>query len=273
VSGFDLGERVVVPHHVACGSCALCRRGADTKCEDFLENLMSPGGFSTKVLIRPRAVSRAVFRVPDAVSDAQASFIEPSACVLRGIRKAELEPTEGCAAVLGAGTMGQLHLLVLRAARPGVEVVVCDPMEERQQDARRLGAAAVCAPEDLEATISRVSGGVGSDAVFDTVGGAGPLQAGLSSTRPGGVVVLFAHAREGEVAGFELNPFFKAERRVVATYSGGLDEQARMAELIFSGTLDPAPLVSHRMPLSRFNEAVELSMNRQAYKILVEPDP
>src|SRR5258706_11921070 len=54
-AAFGLGERVVVPHHVACGVCALCLRGSDTMCDTFRENLLVPGGFSEPLLVRERA--------------------------------------------------------------------------------------------------------------------------------------------------------------------------------------------------------------------------
>lgn len=45
VTALEIGDRVVAPHHVACGRCGLCRRGSRTLCSVFKENLMSPGGF------------------------------------------------------------------------------------------------------------------------------------------------------------------------------------------------------------------------------------
>ncbi|NIR61170.1 MAG: alcohol dehydrogenase catalytic domain-containing protein, partial [Gammaproteobacteria bacterium] len=57
VSGFRDGDRVAVPHHVACGNCALCRRGATTMCETFKENLLTPGGFAEHVTVQARATA------------------------------------------------------------------------------------------------------------------------------------------------------------------------------------------------------------------------
>jgi len=274
VEGFELGNRVVVPHHVACGACALCRGGADTQCDAFKMNLMEPGGFSEHVLVRRRAVACAAYTLPETVSDEAATFLEPAACVLRGVDKAGLGLGDGCALIIGGGSMGLLHLLVLRAVRPRTRVVVSEPEEERRRLALELGAAAAVAPEDLEirSVVDRLSAGLGADAAFDTVGGSGPLRTALSASRPGGTVVLFAHAGEGEPAGFELNPFFKTEQRLVATYSGGSREQAAIAELLLGGRLDPAPLVTHRLPFSRFAEGVELVGRRQALKVLLRPD-
>ncbi len=272
VDGFAAGDRVVVPHHVACGRCALCRRGADTQCATFKENLLEPGGFAELVLARPRAVARAARRVPDGVADEAAVFMEPAACVLRGIERSGLDGNAGCAVVLGAGSMGLLHLLVLRAVLPRVEVVVIDPLAERRRSAPALGARAAGDPGRAAALAAEISGGVGADAVFDTVGGAGPLAAALDLLRPGGTVVLFAHARPGEAAGFDLNPFFKTEKRVVTTYSGGLGEQETVAGLLFSGRLDPSPLVTHHLALECFDEAVALARSRAALKILLHPE-
>ncbi len=272
VGDFELGDRVVSPHHVACGVCRLCRRGVTTKCASFLEDLLEPGGFSEFVLVRARAVRSATWTVPEHISDAAASFLEPAACVLRGIDRAGLPDQAGTVVVMGAGSMGLLHLLVLKALLPEFEVVVCDPLLARQDIARSFGAVA-CGSESGEVAeiVGRLTEGLGADAVFDTVGGSGPLRSGVGVLRPGGTAVLFAHGAEAELAGFELNPFFKTEQRVVGTYSGGLDEQRRIADLIFSGRLDASPLVTHYLPLDRIGEAVRLTRERKALKVLLGP--
>jgi len=269
-SRFRQGDRIVVPHHVSCGECALCQRGSTTQCPEFKKNLFSPGGFSEFVLIREPAVRLAAYRIPDDVSDTAASFLEPAACVLRGINKAEL-PDDGCSVVIGGGTMGLLHLHVLRAVRPNSKVVIIDPIAERQAFALENGAIAALPPghDALKKTINELTGELGADAIFDTVGGAGPLNLGFSAIRPGGSVVLFAHGGPGEVADFELNPFFKTEARLLATYSGGLEEQREISELIFNHILDATPLISHRMPLQEIDEAIQLCNQHKAYKILL----
>jgi L-iditol 2-dehydrogenase len=282
VTGFAVGDRVVVPHHVACGECALCRRGSETLCPVFRENLLTPGGFSEHILVGERAVRRAAFVVPDHLSDEAAVFLEPAACVLRGIRHARLAGIaeagiSPAAAILGAGSMGLLHLLVLKAFLPPVRVIAVDPLEDRRALALRLGADAATAPDQAQDAASALSEGLGADAVFDTVGGPGPLGAALALSREGGTAVLFAHAGGASDAGgradFDLNRFFKSERKIVASYSGALAEQREIWRLLAEHRLDPRPLVTHHLPLSRFAEAVELSRERRALKVLLAPDP
>ena len=68
------------------------------------------------------------------------------------------------------------------------------------------------------------------------------------------------------------NAFFKGERRLLGTYSSGLTEQREAYRLLVSRRLDPSPLVTHRLPLSRFEEAVTLARERRALKVLLVPD-
>jgi threonine dehydrogenase-like Zn-dependent dehydrogenase len=168
--------------------------------------------------------------------------------------------------------MGLLHVLVLKAVHPRLRILVIDPIEERRRLAPTLGAEAAAAPgEDARHAIMEMSAGFGADAVFDTVGGATLLESALALTRYGGTVVLFAHAPAGECAGFELNALFKNERRVLGSYSGGLEEQAQIFAMMTEGVLNPAPLVSHRLPLARFADGVEIARRREALKILFTP--
>jgi L-iditol 2-dehydrogenase len=271
VEEFAPGDRVVVPHHVPCGTCVFCTRGSETMCETFRENLMEPGGFADTVLIRRRAAMRAAFKVPDHVSDEAAVFMEPAACVLRGVRRSGLNAA-GTAVVLGAGSMGLLHLLVLHAALPGVRVIVCDPATGRLEVARSLGADDATAPGgDLSAAVHAITEGAGADAVFDAVGGDTTLASGIALTRPGGSVVLFAHAPPGVQAGFDINELFKSERRVIGTYSGALAEQREIFEMLVAGAFDPSPLVTHTMPLDDFEHGMALVVQQKALKVLFTP--
>jgi threonine dehydrogenase-like Zn-dependent dehydrogenase len=188
--------------------------------------------------------------------------------VLRGINRSGIAPG-GTAVVQGAGSMGLLHLVVLRAALADMRVVMVDPAADRRAAAVTLGAAAAVAPGDAACdAVGAASGGRGADAVFDTVGGARTLEAALALTRQGGTVVLFAHAPVGDTAGFDLNDLFKHERRIIGTYSGALEEQRAIFDLMCSGVLDASPLVTHTMPLDDFQIGVDLVVARKALKVL-----
>lgn len=268
---FRIGDRVVVPHHVSCGKCHLCRHGSETMCDVFRENLLEPGAFSEMILVRPRAAKLATRRLPEGLDDKSAVFMEPAACVLRGVRRSAIRDGN-TAVILGAGSMGLLHLLVLRAAIRSVEVVVIDPEESRRRIARDLGASRTSPPgSGARDVVLQASSGRGADSVFDTVGGPDTLGASLELARQGGTIVLFAHAPPAARADFPINDLFKLERRVIGTYSGALEDQAAVFELLSSGALDPRPLVTHVIPLDEFESGVDLVRSRQALKVLYTP--
>ncbi|MFP6739119.1 MAG: zinc-binding dehydrogenase, partial [Planctomycetota bacterium] len=134
-----------------------------------------------------------------------------------------------------------------------------------------LGADFACEPAGAKAAVDSISSGEGVDAVFDTAGGCEALDACLQLGRRGSTVVLFAHAEAGEMAGFELNRLFKEERRLVGSYSGGVEDQDAAWELMLSGALDASMLVSARVGLDQFDKALELVCSRQGLKVLMEP--
>ncbi|MFT5172388.1 MAG: L-iditol 2-dehydrogenase [Gammaproteobacteria bacterium] len=270
VDAFAIGDRVAVAHHVPCGRCAQCRRGSDTLCATFRENLLIPGAFAEFVLVRERAVRGAAHKIPSWMSDDIAVWMEPAACVLRGVTRAQLI-NEGLSIVLGAGSMGLLHLLVLKAQFPQIKVLVIDPLSERRDIARSLGADDCAAPGQAADLARKLSAGLGADAVFDTVGGAQTLSAALELSREGGSVILFAHAAQDEKSDFDLNSLFKYERRVLGSYSGGPEQQARVFELMTQGKLDPSPLVTHHLPLAEFAHGVQLARTRAAMKVVFVP--
>ena len=265
------GDRVVVPHHAPCGECRLCRSGAETMCPQFAENLLDPGGFSERIRLRARAVERTARRLDDQLADDAAVFVEPAACVLRGIDRAGLQGEAPEVVVIGAGSMGLLHLLVLRAVFPASRIVLAEQDRNRRQTARRLGADTAVAPERIVDAMSTGRPSGGADAVFDTAGGQAAFDLALRAARPGGRVVLFAHAAHDARVTFDINAVFKSERQVIGAYSGSPAEQARVLDLLSQGAFDPAPLVTHRLPLARAAEAVDLCRRREALKVLLHP--
>ncbi len=265
------GDRVAAPHHAPCGDCRLCRAGAETMCPDFAENLLDPGGFSERLRLGARAVRHTVRRLPSELGDEAAVFLEPAACVLRSVDRAGLAGDTPEVTVIGAGSMGLLHLLVLRAVFPGARLVAAEPDPGRRAIALELGADVALPPAEVDEAARTDASAGGADAVFDTAGGQDALDLALGATRAGGRVVLFAHAGRDPQVSLDIDAVFRGERQVIGACSSTPAEQARAFDLLRSGALDPTPLVSHRLPLNRADEAVRLYRSRAALKVLLHP--
>jgi L-iditol 2-dehydrogenase len=185
--GYDVatGRRVVAANSAPCGSCAPCRRGEQTLCENLRPFLN--GAYAEFLLVPERIAARNLLPVPPALTSEVAALVEPLACCLRGIERAQVEPGQSVA-VLGPGPIG---LMLCAAARDaGARVVVVGGRAERRELAREFGGE----PGD----------GAGADVVVEAVGSAEAWHDALQLVRQGGTVVFFG-GREVAVDTFRLH--------------------------------------------------------------------
>src|SRR6266566_4948788 len=266
VQGIARGDRVVAAHHVPCGECHYCRRGSESMCRAFKESNLDPGGFAEFVRVPPPNVRHATFRVPDHLTDEEASFVEPLACCLRAVERARVQPGD-TALVVGLGSIG--CLLVQLFARAGSAVVGADQDAERAALARRFGVQAAL-PVEAVGLARGTSGGRGADHVMITGGAAAVLPWAVEAVRDGGAIHYFAGGA-GDALPVALETLYHRELTLTTTYSSSPATLARAFWLIAAGKVDVEGLVSHRLPLERLAEGVDLMRRRQALKVYVTP--
>jgi L-iditol 2-dehydrogenase len=267
VAGFDAGDRVVVAHHVPCGRCHYCRRGSTSMCRTFKASNLDPGGFTEYVRVPAANVLHATFRLPAGLSDEAASFVEPLACCLRAVRRAPVEPGD-TVVVAGLGSIGCLFVQLAR--RAGARVVGADPLEERADLAKRLGADVAIAPDAAGDPIAELSEGRGADQVIITGGGADVLAWAASVVRDGGSVHYFAGGG-GETLPLPLATLYHRELTITATYSSSPADLAEAFRLVAGEQVAVGSLITHRLPLDRLAEGVDLMRRYRALKVYVTP--
>ena len=262
-----IGDRVVAAHHVPCGACHYCRRGSESMCLAFKASNLDPGGFAEYVRVPRANVRHAMFRVPRHVSDEAASFVEPLACCLRAVRRARIERGD-TTVIVGLGSIGCLFVQLL--AHAGVNVVGCDPIAERADVAKRMGAVAAGPAEVAAAAQRELSLGRGADQVIVTGGGAAMLPWVAEILRDGGAVHYFAGGA-GDALPIPLDALYHRELTVSATYSASPADLAEAFRLIASGAVAPERLVTHRISLGSLDRGVDLMRRREALKVYVTP--
>ena len=267
VPEFSLGDRVVAAHHVPCGVCHYCRRGSESMCRRFKASNLDPGGFAEYVRVPADNVRAAAFRIPPEVSDEAASFVEPLACCLRAVHRARVAPGDS-AVVVGLGSIGCLFVQLLK--RAGAAVVGVDPLGDRADLAKRLGADAAGVPEVARPAVRELSGDRGADVVVVTGGGADALPLASALARDGGAVHYFAGGG-GDGLPLALETLYHRELTVTATYSSSQATLAEAFRLIVEGEVTVERLLTHRVPLERLAEGVELMRRREALKVYVTP--
>jgi L-iditol 2-dehydrogenase len=185
--GIDVatGRRVVAANSAPCGECAPCRRDEETLCENLRPFLN--GAYAELLLVPRRIAERNLLPVPPRLAPEVAAMVEPLACCLHGIERAEVGEGQ-TVAVLGPGPIG---LMLCAAAKDaGAHVVSVGGRPERRELAREFGA--------------EPGHGRGADIVVEAVGTAEAWQDALELVRPGGTVLFFG-GREVAVDTFRLH--------------------------------------------------------------------
>jgi 2-desacetyl-2-hydroxyethyl bacteriochlorophyllide A dehydrogenase len=273
VERVGVGDRVLGCFHTACATCAACLRSDYHRCErgrtfGHGSKLGDLQGAQAEQLLVPRA-NLTLRRVPAGMSDEVALFAgDVMGTGYHAVAHAGLRAGD-TVAVLGLGPVG---LCAVQAARASgaARVFAIDSVEARLAMAERFGATPLHLDQDepKKAVLAETEGR-GVDVVVDAVGDPGPLAMAVSLCRDAGTVSgIGAYAGQGEV------PLGLAWLKGLTLRLGLANVIAhvdRVLGLLEAGTLDPSPLVTHRMKLDEAQEAYELYDNREALKVVLTP--
>jgi L-iditol 2-dehydrogenase len=267
VRRFAPGDRLVVAHHVPCFHCHYCRRGSPSMCRHFKRVNLDPGGFAELVRVPAPNVEHAAFQLPAEMIEETASFTEPLACCLRAVKRSRVGAGDA-ALVVGLGSIGCLLAQLL--ALDGARVFASDLLDSRRALGRRMGAQVWDTDAALDAALREATEGRGADLVIVTAGGAAVLPAAAARVRDGGTLHYFAGGA-GESLPLSLAALYHRELTLTATYSSSPAELEEAFALLAASRIRVDGLISHRLPLERLGEGVELMRRHEAIKVYVIP--
>jgi L-iditol 2-dehydrogenase len=277
VTDFKIGDRVMVFHHIPCGECYYCRHKIFAQCPVYKKVGVtagfepSGGGFAEYVRVMDWIVRRGLVKIPVSVSYEQASFIEPVNTCLKAIYALGLQRDE-TVLVIGQGPIG--IMLAVLAGRTGATVVTSDLYPQRLTISNSYGLShSVNASEaDPLAAVRELTDGRGADAVILATAGNKLVRPAMDAARPGGRIMLFAQTQRGAVA---IDPAAVCvdEKTLMGSYSASVDLQDDTVRLVLSGEIDFARLVTHRFPLQRAVEALQLAAHPgpDSMKVVIQP--
>jgi L-iditol 2-dehydrogenase len=165
-----------------------------------------------------------------------------------------------------------MHAQVAKLAG-ATTVIVSEPVEFRRDMARKFGADITVDPtsEDLKAVVNEATGGQGVDAVIICIGVPELVNEALQHARNHGKVSLFAGFPADRSAPIDANLIHYKELSVYGSSNSTIVDYERAIELIESGGVDTAQLVTHRFPLSQFTKAVDMINDPEALKVAMIP--
>ncbi|MBE3558587.1 MAG: alcohol dehydrogenase catalytic domain-containing protein [Ktedonobacteraceae bacterium] len=258
VKQFSVGQRVFVHHHVPCMLCHFCRRGSFSQCPQFRGSRLVPGGLAEYIRVPAENASIDVLSLPDDLSFEDATLIEPLACCIRGINRANIQPGDNVL-ILGAGSNGQM-LVQLARQRGATCVMVSDPITYRRQAALDSGADAVFDPQEssLSEQIKVFNGGRAPDVVIVTPSKPEAMLHGIELVSPGGTVLFFAPSPPTETIPITPNSLFFREITLRTSYSAGPYETRLALDLLRRRLIRTETLITHRFTLEDAASAFRL---------------
>jgi (R,R)-butanediol dehydrogenase / meso-butanediol dehydrogenase / diacetyl reductase len=257
------GTRVTVDACLRCGVCPACVRGDYHRCRQGGSiGLHLDGGFAPLVAVP----GYTLVAVPDAVTDEQAALTEPFAVALHGLERAAVQPGTDVL-VLGFGTIGAASALVARAIGALPHVVELD--DERRRTAERLGLPTLDPGDDLARRVRKQLGDGGADVVVESTGVAAMVPVAIECAARGGRVALLGLPSAPSTVDARRITLF--ERSLVGSL-GYRHDLPRVLELVASGRLDPAELVSAKVPLAGADEVLRELASASAGRIKVLVD-
>lgn len=271
VTGFKTGDRVTLNPSAAktCGRCRYCRIGAPFFCLDraALGSSMH-GGFARYCCVRQEIL----FPLPDNLDDEIGALCEPLACAFQAVVELTEIKAGEVVVIAGPGPMGLLSLLLARTRGARVVMLGIGADDKRLSMATRLGADQVVNVEtdNARAVIDDLTGGYGADVVFECSGNAASADCCLELVKKLGrytQVGIFGAPIE-----VNLDTIVMKQVLMQGSMCHTWETWDRTMTFLERGLIDLRPLISSRLPLSRWQEGFDGVMNKEAIKTLLYPD-
>lgn len=266
VERFAPGDRVALNPGVTCQICDFCRSGRVDLCSHRVSLYhYRRGGFAEYTVLPERQI----YKLPEGLPLECGAFLEPAGACVHGIDRAEIKPGQSVA-VLGGGAAG-LMLMQLALLSGASKVFLIEPQEGRRRLAEELGATATINPvtDNAVEALKDLSGG-GVDLAIESAGLAVTASQCLEVVKRGGRIVLFGVCDPQDRVEFSPYLVFRNELTIAGTVMIH-DAFPRTLELLASQRLRVQPLISHMIPLERFQEALDMHERNEGVKLLITP--
>lgn len=269
VTGFKVGDRVTVTHHVPCDECNYCKDDNKTMCETLRTTKFFPGGFAEYLRVPEINVKKGTLRLPDKVSYNDGTFVEPLGCVVRSQRKAQLKSNH-TVIVLGAGISGLLHIKLAKFL--GCKVVATDISEMRRKAAEKAGADIVIdAKDDVPSKVSEFNDGRLADRVIVCTGAMPAFRQALESVDRGGSILFFAPTGPDEELPIPVEYLWKNGISLVTSYAADKSDLEEALKLLSEGKVVVKDMVTHELPIEETGKGFRLFADGESIKVIIKP--
>jgi L-iditol 2-dehydrogenase len=267
VSGWSVGDPAAFEPAIYCYHCEYCLSGHHNVCQHlrFMSTPGDPGFFREYANIPVLSL----IPLPQGLSTAHATIIEPLAVVLHSMKLVNLTMGES-AAVFGGGPIGLMTAIALKLAGAG-RVWMVEPVAERRSLSERVATPRVIDPRAVDPVkeILRETGGRGVDVAIDCATKQNTINQAIHVARNAGRVVITG-IPDGVTFPIEFSPMRRKELTLYNVRRSNHDNEAA-TELLASRLDLFAPMITHERPLEKIGEAFDMVENYRdgAAKVLI----
>jgi len=272
VKNCKLGQRVAVAPAVPCGECSYCLAGMQSMCDNLIAiGYHCDGGFAEFMAVPPVAVRNGCVNViPDGVSYEEAALAEPLACT---INAAELTHTGigQTVVVIGAGPIGCLHVMLSKSIG-ATRTIMIDISQERLDMSRVAGADLYVnsAHADPIKAVLDATGGRGAEVVITACSVGKVQEQALEMAAKRGCVNFFGGLpKDSPYIKFNSNLLHYGEFYCVGTHGSAPRHNALALSLIGAGKIKTAALITHRLPISRVIEGIDITEKAKGLRVII----
>jgi 6-hydroxycyclohex-1-ene-1-carbonyl-CoA dehydrogenase len=269
VKAFEPGQRVIIPPVFSCGYCKNCREGRENICENMV---MMGNNFDGAYAEFVAVSAKDCINLPEDLPIEESSVIADAlstpyhAVTNRG----RVKPGDWVA-VFGCGGVG--INTVQFAAAAGAQVVAIDIADKKLELARELGARFTLNPSGMEdkpflKELKKMTDG-GPEIAFEVIGMKSVMELAYKAVRTGGRLVLVGYTHED--ISINAGRMMYREMEVLGSLGCRPVDYPKIIGMIQTGKIRLKPVVTHRLPLAKINDAFDLLRNGESLRTIVTP--
>ncbi len=265
VKSVKVGERVSGEGHISCGMCLLCRIGEAFICEHVKIAGVDRDGCFAEYIAMPE---QNIWRLDAAVPDEWAAVFDPLGNAVHTVMEAGVSAKS--VVITGVGSIGLMAIPVARAAG-AAKLIAIDVNMHKLQLAKQLGADEVfdARTPHLEAAVHALTNGDGADVLLEMSGSGAAINQGLRMLRNGGRAALLGLPSDNVSLNLAESIIFKGLTVLGINGRKMFETWYQTQALVVAGRIDLTPVITHVLPLERFEECFELLKEGVAAKIVM----
>lgn len=267
VTAVKVGDCVTIDPNIYCGQCYHCRKGNKQFCDKMTAvGVNMDGGFAHYSMV-PEAQC---FPMKPEVGFEAMAMAEPLACCVHGIEQVDIKSGD-FVAVVGGGAIGLLMVQLAKLRGAGT-IILSEPVAQRREIGLQVGADYAIDPlagDPLE-QVQKLTGRQGVDVVIECVGKVFATKQAFDLADRGGRILLFSVPSPDAKFDMPLIDVFKKELKIYGSFVNP-DSHQQAVDLINSGKIQTAPLITHRYPVEQLEEAIHMQMSTESIKVQIIP--